>query len=52
VLDDRSPSREKFVRQTDGTRYVVSGDAELDGEPVSGIKHVRFCLRIIHDRPI
>ena len=42
VLDDRSPPGEEFVRQTDGTRYVVSGDAEFDGEPVSGIEHVQF----------
>src|SRR4051812_5049412 len=50
-LDDRRPSREQFVRQTDGTRYVVSGDAELDGEAVSGVEHrcsLRALLEVAH----
>jgi hypothetical protein len=45
VLDDRRPAREQFVRQTDGTRYVVSGNAELDLEAMSGVKH-RDILRV------
>jgi hypothetical protein len=58
VLDDRSPSFEQFVRQTDGARHIVSGDAELDGEPVSGIEHHLFLpgpldprRLALHDRP-
>ena len=37
--DDRCPSGEEFVRQTDGTRHVVSGDAELNVNVVAGIEH-------------
>jgi hypothetical protein len=37
--DDRRPSRKQFVRQTDGARNVVSGDAELDLEVVTRIQH-------------
>jgi hypothetical protein len=39
VGDQRSPAVEQFVRQTDGTGNVVSGDAEFDGEVVPGIEH-------------
>jgi len=39
LLDDRRPSREDLVRQTDGSRYVVSGDAELDRQSVSRVEH-------------
>src|SRR5207248_3394830 len=39
-LDDRRPPLEQLVRQTDGTRHVVSGNAELDADAVSGIEHV------------
>ena len=39
VRDDRSPSTQQFVRQTDGARDVVSGDAEFDEEPVPRIQH-------------
>jgi hypothetical protein len=38
-LDDRRPSRQEFVRQTDGSRDVVSGDAELDGDAVARLEH-------------
>jgi hypothetical protein len=40
-LDDRRPALEEFVRQTDGVRDVVSGDAELDLKPVPRIDHWR-----------
>jgi hypothetical protein len=39
ALDDRCPTVEQFVRQTDGARDVVSGNAELDEQPVLGIEH-------------
>jgi hypothetical protein len=35
--DDRRPSGKQFGRQTDGARYVVSGNAELDLEVVTRI---------------
>jgi len=38
-LDDRRPTSEKIVRQTDGTGNVVSGNAELDGDVVAGVEH-------------
>ena len=38
-FDDRRPTAQEFVRQTDGPRYVVSRDAEVDEEPVPGIEH-------------
>src|SRR4051794_9434904 len=38
-LDDRRPSGEQFVRQTDGPWHVISGDAEFDREAVAGIEH-------------
>jgi hypothetical protein len=37
--DDRRPSRKQVVRQTDGARNVVSGDAEFDLEVVTRIQH-------------
>jgi hypothetical protein len=39
VLDDRRPPVQQFVRQTDGTRHVVSGNTELDAEVVTRVKH-------------
>lgn len=39
---DWGPTGEQFVRQTDGSGNVVSGDAELDGHPVPGVEHVRL----------
>jgi hypothetical protein len=39
VRDHGSPTGEEFVRQTDGTRDVVSGNAELDLEMVPGVQH-------------
>jgi hypothetical protein len=36
---DRGPSPEQLVRQTDGARYVVSGNAELDLHPVARFDH-------------
>jgi hypothetical protein len=38
-LDDRRPPGQQLVRQTDGTRDVVSGDAELDADAVTGVEH-------------
>jgi len=32
--EERGPSLQEFVRQTDGLRDVVSGDAELDANRV------------------
>ena len=37
--DDRGPAGKKLVRQTDGTRDVVSRDTELNAEAVAGIEH-------------
>jgi hypothetical protein len=37
--DDRGPATQQFVRQTDGTGDVVSGDAELDQQVMSGLEH-------------
>jgi len=42
--DDGRPSGEKFVRQTDGTRNIVSGDAELDFEVMPGVDHADLDL--------
>ena len=39
VLDDRCPAGQQFVRQTDGPRHVVSGNAELDPKSVPGLEH-------------
>src|SRR5581483_147437 len=39
VLDDRGPAVQQFVRQTDGTRHVVSGNTELDAEVVTRVEH-------------
>ena len=38
-FDDGSPTLQQLVRQTDGARNVVSGDAEFDEEPVPWVKH-------------
>jgi hypothetical protein len=38
-LDDGRPPLQQLVRQTDGSRDIVSGDAELDRDPVAGINH-------------
>ena len=38
-LDDRCPTAEKLVRQTDGTGNIVSRDTEVDEEPVPRIEH-------------
>jgi hypothetical protein len=40
-LQDRCPSGQQLVRQTDGSRDVVSGNAELDRDAVAGIDHGR-----------
>jgi hypothetical protein len=37
--DEWRPSLEQFIRQTDGVRDVVSGDAELDLKLVPRIDH-------------
>jgi hypothetical protein len=37
--DDRGPPLQQLVRQTDGPRDVVSGNAELDAEAVPGVHH-------------
>jgi hypothetical protein len=42
-LDDRRPVGQEFIRQTDGTGDVVSGNAELDQDSVPGVEH-RFLL--------
>lgn len=39
ALDDRRPAGEQFVRQTDGTGKIVSGDTELDADAVAGVEH-------------
>jgi hypothetical protein len=39
VRDHRRPAGEQFVRQTDGARDVVSGNAELDLEMMPGVQH-------------
>jgi hypothetical protein len=39
-LDDRRPSLEQLVRQTDGAWDVVSGNAELDLQLVPRLQHV------------
>jgi hypothetical protein len=43
--DDVGPSGEDLVRQTDGSRCVVSGDAELDAETVSLVGHLILPVR-------
>ena len=42
VLDDRRPTSEQFVRQTDGAGHVVSGNAELDLEAMSWVEHLHL----------
>ncbi len=37
--DDWRPPGEKFVRQTDGSGNVISGDAELDLQTMSRVEH-------------
>jgi len=39
VRDHGSPAGEQFVRQTDGTRDVVSGNAKLDLKMMPGVQH-------------
>jgi len=39
AFDDRRPTGEQFVRQTDGTRNVVSGNAELDEDAMARVEH-------------
>jgi hypothetical protein len=39
-LDDGRPATEQFVRQTDGTGDIVSGNAELDADEVSRVEHL------------
>ena len=40
--DGGGPPPQQFVRQTDGTGDVVSGDAERDGHAVLGVEHGRL----------
>lgn len=37
--DQWCPALQQLVRQTDGLRYVVSGDAELDRQPMTWVQH-------------
>jgi hypothetical protein len=45
--DDWCPAGEQFVRQTDGARDIVSGDAELDAEMMPRVEHVRPTLAVV-----